>query len=82
MLRTNLATSDIEWKIFEQLFFEFWQEIDEREDEENSDGRQEKMECDGDSEQEFFPDLLQDQKKNGEKPQKYPDLDNCLIILQ
>jgi len=66
VLRTNLATSDMEWKLFEELFVEFWQEIEEMEEEENSEGRQEKMECDGDSDQEFLQDILQEQKKNGE----------------
>jgi len=65
-LRTNLVTTDKEWELFEDLFEEFWQEIDSPEEEEESEGAKPQLECDGDSVVELFQEVTQDHEKGGE----------------
>ena len=65
-LRTNLVTTDKEWELFEGLFEEFWQGIDNPEEEEESEGAKPQLECDGDSVVELFQEVTQDHEKGGE----------------
>jgi len=66
VLRTNLVTSDMEWELFPELFEEFWQGIEDSEEEEESEAPQVQLECGEDSVAEQFPDVIVDQEEGGE----------------
>jgi len=67
VLRASLTTTDMEWKLFGELFEEFWQEhVNNEEQEESDDGTGEPVECEGDSVEKLLPDVVFDTEGPGE----------------
>jgi uncharacterized protein with von Willebrand factor type A (vWA) domain len=65
VLRTNLVTTDMEWRLFRELFDSFWNEIEEELEEERADSPQERM-CGGDHLEEFFGEAAKRQDSTPE----------------
>jgi uncharacterized protein with von Willebrand factor type A (vWA) domain len=66
VLRTNLVTSDVEWDLFERLFDEYWQGV-ENEEEEESEIPQAQPECGEDAAAELLQEIQQEQEEGGEE---------------
>ncbi|MBW1801710.1 MAG: VWA domain-containing protein, partial [Deltaproteobacteria bacterium] len=60
ILRTNLVTSDLEWRIFEDLFEEFWQGFENDEEEQHDEESMEQSGDEGESGTEMFAEPLSD----------------------
>ena len=67
VLRTNLVTSDVEWALFEGLFEEYWQGIENEEEEEESEIPQAQLECGEDAATELFQEVQREQDEGGEE---------------
>lgn len=65
-LRSNLVTSDKEWELFDELFQEFWQDMDNSGEEEECEAVRDQLECEGDSVVELFQEVTDDHEKGGE----------------
>lgn len=67
VLRTNLVTSDVEWELFEGLFEEYWQGIENQEEEEESEVPQTQLECGEDAVTELFQEVRREEDEGGEE---------------
>lgn len=67
VLRTNLVTSDVEWALFEGLFEEYWQGIENEEEEEESEIPQAELEYGEDAATELFQEVQREQDEGGEE---------------
>jgi len=67
VLRTNLVTSDVEWELFEELFEEFWQGIENMEEEEACEIPRPEVESGDDPVAELLRDVTREQEEAGEE---------------
>ena len=68
VLRTNLVTSDVEWELFEDLFEEFWQGLENMEEEEEAcEMPQPELESEDDPLAELLRDVTREQEEGEEE---------------
>ncbi len=67
VLRTNLVTSDVEWELFGGLFEEYWQGMQNEEEEEESEIPQAQPECGEDPAAELLQEVQREQDEGGEE---------------
>jgi len=70
ILRANLVTGDLEWKLFGELFEQFWQDFEEQEDDSTCDEPQEPSSCSDESIMEMIQEISSDQESGQEDPCK------------
>lgn len=67
VLRANLVTNDVEWGLFRELFEEFWQDVADSGEEEESEGQGEQAECTDEALEELLQEMTKEQDQGGDE---------------
>jgi len=85
VLRSNLVSSDMEWRLFGELFEKFWQEIEDPEEEEESESLPEESESYDEPAEEQTQDITIDREddqgsRSGDDPAELPKYSPVSIL--